>query len=172
MRNTKKLTQLALLTSMALIIFVIELKIPSLVPLPGVKLGLANIITVYAVYHYNVREVLALVLIRIILGSVFSGGMMALLYSLSGALLCLVGMIGIHKVLEERYIWVCSILGAILHNTGQMIVAVLVMQTWGICVYFPFLLLSGCLAGMCTGLCAQYLTKSIKKSFIPIEEKN
>lgn len=172
MENTKKLTQLALLTSIALIIFVVELKIPSLIPLPGVKLGLANIITVYAIYHYNTKEVLALVLVRIVLGSIFGGGMMALLYSLSGAMLCLIGMVALHKVLDERYIWLCSILGAILHNTGQMIVAILVLQTLSICVYFPFLLLSGSLAGMCTGLCAQYLIKSMKRNFIPLENKN
>lgn len=82
--KVKKLTELALLTAIALIIFVIELQIPNPFPIPGVKLGLANIITVYAVYHYRATETLSIVLARILLGSFFSGNMMALMYSLSG----------------------------------------------------------------------------------------
>lgn len=65
--RAKKLTELALLTIVALIIFVVELRIPDSVPIPGVKLGLANIITVYAVYHYRAKEVFLIVLVRILL---------------------------------------------------------------------------------------------------------
>ena len=83
----KRLTELALLTALALIIFIIELRIPELVPIPGVKLGLANIITVYAVYHYKAQETALMVLCRVAAGIVFSAGSMTtLLYSLSGAL--------------------------------------------------------------------------------------
>ena len=84
--KAKKLTELAMLTSLALIIFIVELQIPNPIPLPGIKLGLANIITVYAVYRYKAREVLLVVLCRTILGSIFGGNMMALLYSLACAL--------------------------------------------------------------------------------------
>lgn len=113
--NTKKLTELSLLTAVALIIFVVELQIPNPIPIPGAKLGLANIITVYAVYQYRAKEVFLIVIVRILLGAFFSGNMMALLYSLASGLLCLTGMLA----------------------------------------YFPFLLVSGCLAGAFTGGCAQ-----------------
>ena len=81
--NVKKLTELAILTALALIIFVIELQIPNPVPIPGVKLGLANIITVFAVYHYRASEVALIVFTRVFLGSFFGGNMMALMYSMA-----------------------------------------------------------------------------------------
>lgn len=154
--NAKKVTELALLTSLALIIFIVELQIPNPFPIPGVKLGLANIITVYGVYHYKAKEVFLIVFVRILLGSFFSGNMMALMYSLAGGLVCLIGMLLLKKVLSEKYIWVCSVLGAILHNIGQIMVAYFVVGK-GILLYFPFLLISGCLAGAFTGCCTQLI---------------
>jgi heptaprenyl diphosphate synthase len=153
------LTELSLLTAVALIIFVIELRIPNPVPIPGVKLGLANIITVFAVYRYNAKEVAAIVITRILLGSFFSGNVIALLYSLSGGLLCLSGMLILRRMITTQYIWVCSVLGAVLHNIGQILVAVIIAGTWSIAVYLPFLLVSGCIAGAFTGFCAQIIVK-------------
>lgn len=156
--KTRRLTQLALLTTVALIIFVIELRIPNPIPIPGVKLGLANIITVYAVYHYRAKEVMMIVFCRIALGAVFSGNIMALAYSFAGSFLCLAGMLGLRKIIDMGHIWISSIFGAILHNIGQISIAVLVMGK-GILVYFPFLLVSGCLAGAFTGICAQLIIR-------------
>lgn len=156
--KAKKLTELAMLTAVALILFVVELQIPNPFPIPGVKLGLANIVTVYAVYHYRAGEVFLLVLVRILLGSFFGGGMMTLLYSMAGGLLCLGGMLLLKRILSEKYIWICSVLGAVFHNVGQMAVACLVAG-WGMLFYLPFLLVSGCLAGAFTGGCAQLLLR-------------
>ena len=78
-----------MLTAVALIIFVVELQIPNPIPIPGAKLGLVNIITVYAVYQYRAKEVFLIVIVRILLGAFFSGNMMALLYSLASGLLAL-----------------------------------------------------------------------------------
>lgn len=154
------------MTALALIIFVIELQIPNPVPIPGVKLGLANIITVFAVYHYRAGEVFCLVIARILLGSFFSGNMMALMYSMAGGILCLVGMLGLKRILAERAIWICSVFGAVLHNIGQIAVACLVGGL-GLLAYFPFLLVSGCIAGAFTGGCAQavVLRKELTKMF-------
>ncbi len=159
----KKLTELALLTALALIIFVIEMRIPDIIPIPGVKLGLANIITVYAVFCYKPSETAMLVAGRIILGAMFSGNMSALLYSASGALLCLAGMIYLSKFLDFKYIWLCSILGAMLHNTGQILAAAALMQTTAVFSYLPVLILSGSIAGAFTGMCTQLVLKRIKK---------
>ena len=90
--KAKKLARLALLTAVALIIFIIELQIPNIIPIPGVKLGLANIVTVYAVYKYSAKETAAIVIIRVVLGSIFGGNIAAIMYSMAGALLCLAGM--------------------------------------------------------------------------------
>ena len=152
--NAKKLTQLAMLTGIALIIFVVEMQIPNPFPIPGVKLGLANVITVYAIYHYRAREVIMIVLVRILLASIFGGNMIAFLYSLAGSVICLAGMLLLKRIIDEKHIWIGSVFGAVLHNIGQIIVAVLILGA-SVLVYLPFLLVSGCLAGAFTGACAQ-----------------
>lgn len=161
--RVRKLTELAVLTAVALIIFVIELQIPNPFPIPGIKLGLANIITVYAVYHYKAYETAALVTVRLLLGAVFTGNFAALIYSAAGAYLCLLGMLLLRRWIDEKHLWMASVLGAVLHNTGQMAVALLILQTPQIAVYYPFLLLSGCLAGAFTGLCAQVVTNRLDR---------
>ena len=161
--KVRKLTELAVLTAVSLIIFVIELQIPNPFPIPGIKLGLANIITVYAVYHYKAHEVAAMVAVRLLLGAVFSGNFMALIYSASGAFLCLVGMLLLRRFVDEKHLWIASVLGAVLHNTGQMAAALIVTRTAQLLLYYPFLIVSGCLAGAFTGLCAQIVTARLKR---------
>lgn len=162
--RARRLTELALLTAAALIIFVVELQIPNPFPIPGIKLGLANIISVYAVYHYRPGEVAAVVAARLALGAIFGGGIAALLYSASGALLCLAGMLPLSRVIDEKHMWMASVFGAILHNTGQMAVALAVTGTPQLLAYYPILLAAGCLAGAFTGLCAQAVSARIGKS--------
>lgn len=159
--EVKKLTQLAMLTGVALIIFIVELQIPNPFPIPGIKLGLANIITVYALYNYRAGEVMMIVFTRILLAAMFSGNMMALLYSLSGSLLCLAGMLILKRIIDEKHIWIASVFGAVLHNIGQIAVAVAIMG-FGVLAYLPFLLVSGCLAGAFTGGCAQMVVRRIR----------
>lgn len=159
--NAKRITQLALLTAIALIIFVVEMRIPNLVSIPGVKLGLANIVTVYAMYHFTAKETLMILFSRILLGSVFGGNISAVIYSLSGAFLCFVGMIFLRNIIDKKYIWLCSIIGAVLHNIGQIAVAVVMMKTTAVISYLPFLLVSGCIAGAFTGVCTQILISRV-----------
>lgn len=145
--NVKRITQRALLTTIALIIFIVELRSPNLVLIPGVKLGFANIVTVYAIYHCTAKETMMIVFARILLGSIFGGNISAIFYSLGGALFCLVGIMLIRRIIDEKYIWICSILGAVLHNIGQIDVAIVMMKTTVVISYLPFLLVSGCIAG-------------------------
>ncbi|MBE6849903.1 MAG: Gx transporter family protein [Ruminococcus sp.] len=151
----KRLTQLALLTAMSLTLFVIELRIPELVPIPGVKLGLANIVTVYAVYRFRAWETALLVLSRLLLGAWCTGNPSALLYSLAGAAFCLCGMLLLRRIIPQQFLWLSSVFGAIFHNTGQILAAMLLMQTRTVLAYYPILLVTGCIAGGFTGLCAQ-----------------
>lgn len=160
--KAKRIAELSVLTAVSLIIFIVELQIPNPFPIPGIKLGLANIITVFAVYHYKAYEVAMIVTVRLLLGSVFSGNFTALIYSASGAFLCLLGMLLLKRMIDEKHIWIASVFGAVLHNTGQIIAAVIVTQTVEIVAYYPFLLVSGCLAGAFTGLCAQLIMPRIK----------
>lgn len=158
--NTKKLTYMAMLTTISLIIFIVELRIPTLAPIPGMKLGLANIITVYAVYTLSAKETGMILFGRILLGSMFSGNISALIYSISGAVLCLLGMLILRKMIGKEQLWLCSIFGAIFHNIGQTAAAVFVMKTTAVIAYLPFLLVSGCIAGLFTGLCATFIVRS------------
>lgn len=153
--DKKRLAQMGLLTCIALIIFVVEMQIPLPVPVPGMKIGLANIITVYAVYRFTPKEAVLILTARIILGSIFSGNPSALLFSISGGILCLTGMIFLKRFIDEKHIYLSSIIGAVLHNIGQVTAAAAVMGTMSVFAYLPILTVSGCIAGLFTGICAQ-----------------
>lgn len=159
--KAKRIAELGVLTAAALIIFIIESFIPYPFPIPGIKLGLANIITVYMVYRYREYEAVSVVIVRILLGSVFGGNFMALIYSISGSFLCLLGMLLLKKVIDEKHLWLASVFGAVLHNTGQIIAAIILLQTTAIIAYYPFLLVAGCLSGAFTGLCAQIVVNRV-----------
>jgi len=161
--KTKRLTRLALLTAIALTIFMVELQIPSPIPVPGVKLGLSNIVTVYCVVVYGPWSGLAVLLCRVVLGAVFSGRIAALAYSLAGGLLSWALMCLLRKIVTERQIWVMSILGGLFHNIGQLFAAMVITGTPSIAVYFPVLALSGMAAGLFTGLCAQALLSHMRR---------
>lgn len=163
MVHTKKLTQLALLTAISLSIFLVELQIPNPFPLPAMKLGLANIITIYAIYRYSAKEASLILITRIILGGLFSGNLMAIAYSLSGGILCLLGCLLISRAVPMKFIWLTSICGAILHNIGQIIIAIVLTKTLGIAAYLPLLIISGTVAGFCTGICAKILLMRLAK---------
>ena len=161
--SARKLTELGLLTALALIIFIIELRLPNLTPIPGVKLGLANIITVYAVFRCKPHQTAMLVGARVLLGAMFSGNLSALLYSAAGALLCLAGMLAVRGFIPPDWVWLASMVGAVFHNIGQITAAMLVMQTAAVLGYLPVLLFSGCVAGLFTGLAAQLVLKRIRR---------
>lgn len=159
--STKKLTQMSLLAAAALILYIIELRLPGPVPIPGVKLGLANIITVVAVYRFRPQETALLVAVRVIAGAFFAGSLSAFLFSASGAVLCLCGMVLIRKRLSLKYLPLCSILGAMLHNLGQMAAALWIMQSVSVLAYLPILMVTGCIAGLFTGLCARAVERRL-----------
>lgn len=157
--KTRKLTKLSMLTALSLILFIIEMRIPNLSPVQGVRLGLANIVTVYAVYEFRPHEAAMMVAVRVILGAAFSGNPSALIYSVSGAVFCLAGMILLKKVVSVKYIWLSSICGAVFHNAGQITAAMAVTRSAAVLAYFPVLVLSGCIAGLFTGLCAGFVIR-------------
>ncbi len=162
--KARKLTELSLLTAVSLIIFVIELRLPGIIPVPGVKAGLANIITVYALYNYTFAETFMILFVRILLGSVFCGNVSAIIYSISGAVMCMAGMSLLKKIINIDHIWVASMAGAVLHNTGQLIAASVVMRTSAVFAYYPVLIVSGCIAGCFTGICAIIIIKRMRKT--------
>ena len=165
--SIKRLVILALFATIALTIFVIEAQIPIPVPIPGVKLGLANVITLVVLVQFRLRDAAAVLLIRILLGSIFGGQMISLVYSLCGGFLCLMGMTLLCRLLKNKYLWFISVMGAVFHNIGQIIAAMAIMQTVQVVVYLPFLLVTGCICGLFTGFVAEqmirHLPECIKK---------
>ena len=155
--KTKKLTLLALLAAIALTIFMIEAQIPSPVPIPGVKLGLANIVTVFTVFVLGPKEGAAVLAVRIFLGAVFAGNFSTILYSAGGGGLAILTTILLKKVLKDNQLWVAGCLGAVAHSIGQMAMAVLVTGTPGLLLYLPVMIGVSILTGCFTGLCAQFL---------------
>ncbi len=152
---------LALMTAISLVLYVVESAIPPLVPIPGIKLGLANIVTLVLILNGMPKEAGIVLLARIILASVFAGQMVSFLFSLCGGFLCLAAMLLVHRFAGDRRIWFTSVVGAIFHNIGQLIAAVLVMRTTHVLYYAPFLLVSGIITGLFTGLCAWFFHKHI-----------
>lgn len=162
MRKTKELTRMALLTAIALTIFLVEARLPGLVPVPGVKLGLSNIVTVWAVFTMGPAQGAMILACRVFLGAVFSGQMSTIFYSGAGGLCAIAVTILSRRFLTRKQIWVAGVLGAMAHSAGQMVMAVLLTGTPGLAAYLPVMLLISVFTGSFTGLCAQFLTERLK----------
>lgn len=157
--STKKLTTLSMLTAISLIIFIVEAQIPPLAPIPGVKMGLANVITMVTLVWFGRKEAFTVLIVRIILGSIFAGQMVSFMYSLAGGLLCFLMMSLTIKIFKIHQLWIVSVFGALSHNIGQIAVAVFVTGTWQIVGYFPILAVSAVITGAFTGLAASFVVR-------------
>ena len=155
--KVKKLVLMGLLTAIALTIFMIEAAIPALVPIPGVKLGLANIVTVFAVFAIGSREGFAILLCRVFLGAIFAGNFSTILYSGAGGLCAIAITVISRRFLTGRQLWVAGTLGSLAHCVGQMAAAIAISGTPGLILYLPIMLAIGTVTGSFTGLCAQLL---------------
>ena len=157
------ITRLALLTANALTIFMVEAQLPVVTVVPGIKLGLANIVTVYAMFTLGPGDTLMILAARIFLGAVFSGQMMTLIYSAAGGFLSWCVLLLLRKMLDRRQIWLCSPVAGVFHNLGQLLAAAAVMKTWTVLAYLPYLILAGTLAGLFTGVAAQVLIDRLER---------
>ena len=167
--KAKKLTLMAMLTAIALTIFMIEAQIPPLVPVPGIKLGLANIVTVFAVFALGPKEAASILFVRIFLGAVFAGNFSTILYSGAGGLCAILITIGLRKILTHDQLWVAGALSAIGHSVGQMAMAIAVTSTPSLAAYLPMMIGCSVVTGIFTGLCAQFLLnrgKTVWKTFL------
>lgn len=165
----KRLTLCGLLTALAIVLSLVERMFPldAIVPVPGVKLGLANVITLFALTRLRVRDAFAILVCRVTLASLLMGSVTAFLFSLFGGLLSL-GIMAALLHVEGRF---CSVLGvsvagAAAHNVGQIAAAVIWMKTTAVIAYLPFLLVMSVPLGLVTGLtCAVVLTHLKKIDF-------
>ncbi len=151
MKTTKQLTLCAVLISLALALSYVERFIPlqMLIPLPGIKLGLANIVTLIALYLLGARNALIILILRCILGSFFGGGISGLMFSLTGGLLAVTVMIVAQKI-PCFSIYGVSVLGAAAHHVGQIGIAMILMKSVYVGAYLPYLLAAGLFTGLAT----------------------
>lgn len=161
--KTKRIAFLALSTTLALILSFVESQIPALVAIPGIKVGLPNIVMVFLLYVVGWKETITVSFIRIFIVSILFGNIQSLTFSLAGALLSLLCMILLKKLNWFSCITV-SITGGIFHNVGQIIAACLWTNTAEIAFfYLPVLLVSGTIAGAIIGIIAGVVVKRLQK---------
>ncbi len=161
---TKRIVIDGVLTAMALAIWVVEAQIPLPLPVPGIKLGLANVVTLFAMFALGPLDAGVILLVRIGLGSVFGGGLTAFLFSLAGGALCYLLCLLLRLVVKDKQIWVLGALGAIAHNAAQIGVAIALTRTTGLVVYLPVLVAAGVITGTLTGLAAQASYLALKRT--------
>ncbi len=160
--STKKIAIISLYTALAVIIFMVESALPALAPLPFVKLGLANIITLMVLVYYSPKDAFFVLLLRICISSLFAGQIVYLWYSLAGGILCFFIEWMINGILKGTYVYITSIFGAIAHNMGQMTVAFLLMGK-GVLPYIPYMLIAGVITGAFIGIAANTLISHIRR---------
>ena len=160
--TTKALTVGAMLTALALIFSYIEFLIPLSIGIPGIKLGFANIVIVYSLYKLGPRHALMVDICRVLLSGLLFGSVFSTLYAMAGALLSLLGMLLLKKTDVFTTAGV-SVAGGVLHNLGQIIVAVFVVETAQVFAYFPVLVFSGIITGAINGIISTLCLKKTEK---------
>lgn len=161
--KTGKIARCAILVSLALVLSYMERLIPlqMLVPLPGVKLGLANIVTLIALYLLGAGSAFVILILRCVLGAVFAGSITSLLFSLCGGMLAM-GVMALGCRVKLFSIYGVSVLGAAAHNIGQIFAAMLLMHSVHIGAYLPYLLLVSLCTGMATGCMGAGVLRALK----------
>lgn len=158
--STKELTLCAMLTAMALGLSYLENLFPVLIPVPGVKLGLANIVTLFALYALGGGQAMLILLGRCMLGAVFAGNMNALIFSILGGVTAMLVMIGLSHW-RRLSVYGVSVGGAAAHNCGQVAAAILTLGNTAPLYYLPILLGVSLFTGALTGLIAACLFRAL-----------
>jgi len=159
--NTKKTAIAALLSALAIIFGYIEFLVPISVAAPGIKLGIANIVIVLALYRLGWKYALTVNIVRVMLSALLFGSLFSALYSLCGAVLSFIVMALLKKTGVFSIVGV-SMAGGVAHNIGQLIIACFAMQTTDVLYYYPVLLLSGLATGIGIGIIATLVLEKIR----------
>lgn len=160
--KSKKTAVLGVCIALAMIFSYIELQIPSFVAIPGIKLGLPNIVIIIALYKFGWKEAVIINILRVLIVSVLFGTVLSLLYSIAGAVISLTIMIILKKLSIFSTVLV-SVFGAICHNIGQIAVAIFVLDTSELLYYLPVLLITGTVSGILIGLIGANVVKKLEK---------
>ncbi len=157
-----KVAYFGVFTALALIFSYVETLIPIHLGIPGVKLGLANLIIVITLYKMGIKEAYILSIVRVVLAGFIFGNMFSILYSMAGGLLSLTVMVFLKKT-DKFSVMGVSMAGGVFHNIGQLIMAAIVLESLSITYYLPMLLISGILTGFLIGFIANEMLKRLVK---------
>lgn len=163
--NTKKIAFTGLMTALALIFSYIEALIPIAPAIPGIKLGVANIVVITALYSIGAKYAFSINILRVIISGLLFNGFFGAMYSLSGALLSFFTMLLLKKTGLFSMTGV-SIAGGVAHNLGQIITAAILVSNIQIFIYFPVLIISGVISGAVIGIAAYFIVKRLPRSII------
>lgn len=155
------IARVGLMAALALIFSYVEAIIPYSSALPGIKLGIANVVTVVALYKFGVKDAIAVSVVRIVIAGLLFNGLFGMIYSLAGAALSLAGMIALKRTGLFSVTGV-SMAAGVLHNMGQLIIASALIEDLRIFFYFPVLMFSGIAAGILVGIASAIIIRSIK----------
>ena len=161
----RRIAYYGLLVALAFIFSYVESLFPLNFGVPGIKLGLANLVVIVALYLFGIKEAIAVSFIRIVLSGLTFGSMAAMVYSLAGGFLSLAVMI-IAKRINKLSTMGVSVLGGVFHNVGQILVAMVVLETVNLIYYLPVLILSGLIAGIIIGILAAEIIKRLPEEKI------
>lgn len=155
---------MAFVVAFAMILSFVESRIPALVAIPGVKVGLANIAVIFTLYKFGVKEAITVSIIRVLLISMLFGSPVSLIYSIAGATLSLASMVLLKKLTPLTEVAI-SVTGGVMHNVGQIATASFMLSTNVVVYYLPFLLVSGTVAGVVIGIASAILIKRVKFNY-------
>ena len=160
--KTKKVAMLGLTIALAMIMSYIEVLVPLSFAVPGIKMGLANIVIIFTLYKLGTKEAILVSLIRVILVSLLFSNVMAMAYSIAGAVLSL-GIMWILKKTDKFSVVGVSVAGGVMHNVGQILMAVILLGTKQIALYLPVLIVTGTATGVVIGIVASLVLKRFEK---------
>lgn len=166
--NKKKGSRVAyigMLIALAFVLSYVEAMIPISLGIPGVKMGLANLVVMVTLYTLGTKEAFVLSMVRILLVGFTFGSMASMMYSFAGGLLSILVMI-LAKKIDKLSISGVSILGGVFHNVGQILMAMAIVENAKLLYYLPVLMISGIVAGIAIGIVASLVTKRVQKVFV------
>ena len=159
--KSRQIARYALLVALAMVLSWLERLVPISTAAPGVKLGLTNLVVIFALYRMRLRDAVMISLVRVLLVSMTFGNAYSFFYSLAGAVLSMAVMVLLKRSGKFSVLGV-SVAGGVCHNIGQILVAMTVLETAGLIYYLPVLMISGTAAGICIGILGAVITERIK----------
>ena len=163
MNKTKKIVTLALLTAVSLVLFTVEAQLPAIPMIPYVKIGIANIITLFILHRNGFRfyDAIMVMTARVLIASLVTGNLFSLFFSFSGGMAALLVMLLFRRVFRNGLIWATSVSGAIAHISTQVLIAVLIYGGTGIFLYIPLLVFCSIISGLLTGFVTAIILKRV-----------